>query len=173
MIQFEKHWLTFYVYISRSHFPLNGRRKTGWKTLAVICWDGVWNQGSMGNWRSVIIKINQRCLSRRMVGDGKGCDICMRLIWHTLFALGKQNAASLVAQVVKNLPAMQETWVRKIPWRRSGCPLLEYFLPGEFHGKEPGRLQSMGLRRVRRNWVPKAFTAPAYSERLRPEFCKW
>ena len=127
MIQFEKHWLTFYVYISRSHFPLNGRRKTGWKTLAVICWDGVWNQGSMGNWRSVIIKINQRCLSRRMVGDGKGCDICMRLIWHTLFALGKQNAASLVAQVVKNLPAMQETWVRKIPWRRSGCPLLEYF----------------------------------------------
>ena len=31
---------------------------------------------------------------------------------------------SLVAQIVKNLPAMQETprfdpWVRKIPWRRA------------------------------------------------------
>ena len=25
---------------------------------------------------------------------------------------------SLVAQTAKNLPAMQETWVRKIPWRR-------------------------------------------------------
>ena len=26
---------------------------------------------------------------------------------------------SLVVQLVKNLPAMQETWVRKIPWRRA------------------------------------------------------
>ena len=38
--------------------------------------------------------------------------------------------ASPVAQVVKNEPAMWETWVRKIPWRREGNPLqyscLEY-----------------------------------------------
>ena len=26
--------------------------------------------------------------------------------------------ASLVAQQIKNLPALQETWVGKIPWRR-------------------------------------------------------
>ena len=45
---------------------------------------------------------------------------------------------SLVAQTVKNLPAMQETWiwslVRKIPWRREwqSTPVL---LPGEFHGQ--------------------------------------
>ena len=26
--------------------------------------------------------------------------------------------ASLVAQLVKNLPSMQETWAGKIPWRR-------------------------------------------------------
>ena len=34
--------------------------------------------------------------------------------------------ASLVAQMVKNLPAMQETWVRTIPWRRAGkaCMLM-------------------------------------------------
>ena len=42
--------------------------------------------------------------------------ICMRLIWHLVFALGYQKATSLVAQMVKNLPAMQETWVGKIPW---------------------------------------------------------
>jgi len=30
--------------------------------------------------------------------------------------------ASLVAQLVKNLPAMQETWVEKIPWRRERLP---------------------------------------------------
>jgi len=42
-----------------------------------------------------------------------------------------------VAQLVKNLPAMQETWVRswvgKIPWRREGLP-TPVFWPGEFHG---------------------------------------
>ena len=46
------------------------------------------------------------------------------------------NGASLVAQTVKNLPAMQETWVwspvRKIPWRREWLPTA-VFLPGEFH----------------------------------------
>ena len=44
----------------------------------------------------------------------------------------------LVAQLVKNLPAMQETWfdpwVGKSPWRREQLPTL-VFLPGEFHGQ--------------------------------------
>ena len=41
--------------------------------------------------------------------------------------------ASLVAQLVKNLPAMWETWVGKIPWRRERLP-TPVFWPGEFHG---------------------------------------
>ena len=35
--------------------------------------------------------------------------------------------------MVKNLPAMQETWVGKIPWRRERPP-TPVFWPGEFHG---------------------------------------
>ena len=46
--------------------------------------------------------------------------------------------ASLVAQTVKNLPAMQDTgfnpWVGKIPWRRAWQP-TPVFLPEEFHGQ--------------------------------------
>ena len=42
--------------------------------------------------------------------------------------------ASLVAQMIKNLPAMLETWVRKIPWRREWLPTL-VFLPGQLHGQ--------------------------------------
>ena len=46
--------------------------------------------------------------------------------------------ASLVAQAVKNLPAMWrprfDPWVRKIPWRRKWQP-TPVFLPGEFHGQ--------------------------------------
>ena len=45
---------------------------------------------------------------------------------------------SLVAQIVKNLPAMRETrfdpWVGKIPWRREWLP-TPVFLPREFHGQ--------------------------------------
>ena len=47
--------------------------------------------------------------------------------------------ASLVVQTVKNLPAMQETWVcpwvGKIPWRREGQP-APVLLPREVHGQK-------------------------------------
>ena len=46
--------------------------------------------------------------------------------------------ASLVAQIVKNLPAMQEIqvhpWVGKIPWRGEWLP-TPVFLPGESNGQ--------------------------------------
>ena len=41
--------------------------------------------------------------------------------------------ASLVAQLVKNPPAMKETWIGKIPWRRERLS-IPVFWPGEFHG---------------------------------------
>ena len=48
----------------------------------------------------------------------------------------KSFGASLVAQMVKCLPAMQETrfdpWVGKIPWRRKWQP-TPVFLPGKSH----------------------------------------
>ena len=48
--------------------------------------------------------------------------------------------ASLVAQLVKNLPAMRETWVRSLGWedpqRKERLPTL-VFWPGEFHGLSP------------------------------------
>ena len=46
--------------------------------------------------------------------------------------------APLVAQMIKNLPAMQETWVQSLgwedPWRRERLP-TPIFLPGESHGQ--------------------------------------
>ena len=54
------------------------------------------------------------------------------------------SRASLVAQMLKNPPAVRETWVRswvgKIPWRRARQPTL-VFLPGESPWtEEPGKL---------------------------------
>ena len=64
-----------------------------------------------------------------------------------------------MAQTVKNLPAMQETWVQslvgKIPWRRAWQP-TPVFLSGESSWTEvPGRLQSMGSQRVGHDQVTK------------------
>ena len=46
--------------------------------------------------------------------------------------------AFLVVQTVKNLPAMQETWVQSLggedPWRRKWQP-TPIVLPGRFHGQ--------------------------------------
>ena len=51
---------------------------------------------------------------------------------------GVNLPASLVAHMVKNLPAMQETRVRSLgqedPWRRTWQP-TPVFLPGESHGQ--------------------------------------
>ena len=54
----------------------------------------------------------------------------------------------LVAQMVNNLSAMQETWGGKMPLRRAWQP-TPVFLPGESPWtEEAGGLQSMGSQRV-------------------------
>ena len=45
--------------------------------------------------------------------------------------------ASLVAQLVKNLPAMWETWVQSLGWEdalKKGKAPTPVLFPGEFHG---------------------------------------
>ena len=56
--------------------------------------------------------------------------------------------ASLVAQKVKNLPAMQETWVQSLGWEdplKKAWQPTPVILPGDSPWtEEPGGLQSMG-----------------------------
>ena len=63
------------------------------------------------------------------------------------------NRASLVAQTVKNLPAVRMTWIRSLGWEdplekgmATHSSILAWRIPWT---EEPGRLQSMGLQRVR------------------------
>ena len=60
--------------------------------------------------------------------------------------------ASLVAQMVKNLPAIWETWVQSLGWEdpleegmATHSSILAWRIPWT---EEPGGLQSMGLHRV-------------------------
>ena len=59
-------------------------------------------------------------------------------------------AYSLVGQLVKNPPAMQETWIRSLGWQdpleesmATHSSVLAWRIPGT---EEPGGLQSMGRK---------------------------
>ena len=63
----------------------------------------------------------------------------------------------LISQMVKNLPAMQETWVQSLVQKdplekgmATHSSILAWRIPWT---EEPGRLQSMGSQRVRHDWV--------------------
>ena len=65
--------------------------------------------------------------------------------------------ASLVTQMLKRLPAMQETWVRSLGWEdplekemATHSSILTWKIPWM---EKPGRLQSMELQRVGHDWV--------------------
>ena len=72
-----------------------------------------------------------------------------------LVLLGVHYWTSLVAQMVKNLPAMQETWVQFLSWENplekemaTYSSILVWRIPWT---EEPGGLQSMGSQRVGHN----------------------
>ena len=62
-----------------------------------------------------------------------------------------------MTQIVKNLPAMQETWVQSLAQEdpleeemETLCSILSWRIPWT---EAPGRLQSLGLQRVRHSCV--------------------
>ena len=72
--------------------------------------------------------------------------------------------ASLTAQMVKNLPAMQETWIWSLGWEdplekgmATHSSILAWRIP---RTEEPGGLQLMGSQRVSQDWVTNTFTSP-------------
>ena len=73
---------------------------------------------------------------------GEGIDYSLRYSW-----------ACLVAQTVKNLSTLQETWVQSLGWEdplaegmATHSSILAWRIPWT---EESGRLQSMGSQRIR------------------------
>ena len=69
--------------------------------------------------------------------------------WQEVMGL---DEASLVAQTVKRLPTIRETWVQSLGWgdllekeMATHSSILAWKIPWT---EEPGKLQSMGLQRV-------------------------
>ena len=68
----------------------------------------------------------------------------------------------MLAQSVKNLPAMQEPWVRSLGWEdplEKGMAAHSSILAWRIRWtEEPGGLQSVGSHRVRHDWETDTFT---------------
>ena len=70
--------------------------------------------------------------------------------------------ASLVAQMLKNLSAVQKTWVWSLGWEdpleegmATHSSIFAWRIPWT---EKPGGLQSMGLQRDERDWATHIFT---------------
>ena len=77
---------------------------------------------------------------------------CCNFRHSELGLLSSHGRSSQIALMVKNPPAMQETWVRSLGWEdplekgmATHSSILAWRIPWT---EEPGGLQSMGLQRV-------------------------
>ena len=88
--------------------------------------------------------------------------ISHRLLSQFSIIIALRQLLGLVAQTVKNLPAMQETWVQFLSWEDplekgmdTRSSILAWRIPWT---EDPGGLQSMGLQRVGHNWATEHTT---------------
>ena len=78
---------------------------------------------------------------------------------------------TIVAQLVKKLPAVQETWVWSLSWEdplEKGKATHSSILAWRI----PWTIQSMGLQRIGHNWVTITFTF-MYKKNFSRSYFKW
>ena len=91
-------------------------------------------------------------------------------------SFAKQNDGFLVAQTVRNLPAMQETRVWSLGWEDSlekrmatHSSILAWKIP---RTEESGGLQHMGQQRVGHNWASKQGKIPNFAKQNKARYAK-
>ena len=93
--------------------------------------------------------------------------ICSASLFSWCKVTQSQISRQLVAQTVKNLAVMQETWFWSLGWEdplekgmATHSSSLAWKIPW---AEEPGRLQSMGSQRVEYDWTTNIFTFLAFN----------
>ena len=91
----------------------------------------------------------------------------LHIRWPKDWSFSFSISPSLVAQTVKRLPTMRETWVQSLGWEdllekemATHCSILAWKIPWM---EEPGRLQSMGSQRVKHHWATSLISSSEYS----------
>ena len=124
--------------------------------MNMCCFSQFQKQSMTNNYKIIVINYNGKWSEKKFFKIYKIYVVCMdvyvyMLLWcYTGFSDGS---------VVKNLPAMQETWVRTLgqedPLEKgmaTHSSVLAWEIPWT---EEPGGLQSMGLWRIGHDWVTK------------------
>ena len=95
---------------------------------------------------------------------------CIGLRKVTAYGYSRTHWASLVAQMVKNLPAMWDTQVRSLgqedPLEKGAAThasILAWRIPWT---EEPGRLQSIGSQRVGQDWMTNTSNVDTFAQIL-------
>ena len=88
--------------------------------------------------------------------------VCKTMLLKMEPCMHLQGWTSPVAQMVKNMPAMQETWIQSlgqedplVKGMATYSSILTWRIPWT---EEPGGLEAMGSHRVRHNWSNLAHT---------------
>ena len=125
----------------------------GWEDLLE---EGMATHSSIPAWR---IPMNRKAWQAIVHGVAKSQTRLGDQVQHSTKTM---RGASLVAQMLKNLPAMQETWIQSLGWEdplekgmHTHSSILIWTIPWT---EEPGRLQFMGSLRAGPDWVTKTFT---------------
>ena len=101
--------------------------------------------------------------SCKVFGHGEGVWFYSKLVNHLLdgVKIGRKKA-SLIAEMVKNPPAMQDIWIQSVCWKdileKEGAThtsILAWQIPWT---EAPGGIQSMGSQRVGHDWTTNTHT---------------
>ena len=123
------------------------------KPLHYSCLENVMVRGA---WQAIVLKVTHNQTQLKQLST---------IFYEILFQFG----ASLVTQLVKNPPAMQECWVQSLIWEdplEKGKATHSSILACRILWT----IQSMGLQRVAHNWV--TFTFNLYLE-IFLDYCFW
>ena len=103
--------------------------------------------------QTVLLSGVSSCTPPRNVRQSRHSTFSLAFVVVGVLDFALSSRASLVAQVVKNLSAMQKTWVLSLGWEDplgkgmvTHSSILAWRIPWT---EEPGRLQSMGSQTIR------------------------
>ena len=136
--------------VPRRTLSCSWRRGCIWCSLGCTCCAGGVSQALLPSTKEVpddTSKLSSLCISSKLFSE----------YVNTKLEIMPVTLASLVARLVKNPPAMRETWARSLGWE----DLLEKEMANHSSilvWRISWSVQSMGSQRIRHDWVTFTFT---------------